>query len=72
MTGASRTGDDVKDGLAMGDAILDLVQRLGLKTTLTEQNVGKDQVDIICQRATGGQKEGDQYDMVKKIVTTLY
>jgi alcohol dehydrogenase class IV len=72
MTGASRTGDDVKDGNAMGDAILDLVQRLGLKTTLTEQKVGKDQVDIICQRATGGQKEGEQYEAVKAIVMKLY
>jgi alcohol dehydrogenase class IV len=72
MTGASRTGDDVKDGNAMGDAILDLVERLGLKTTLTEQKVGKDQVDIICQRATGGQKEGEQYEAVKALVMKLY
>jgi alcohol dehydrogenase class IV len=72
MIGGSRTSDDVKDGNAVGDAIIDLVQKLGLKTTLTEYGVSKDQVDVICQRATGGQKEGEQYEAVKKIVLTLY
>lgn len=72
MTGGTRTGDDFQDGNAVGDAILQLVQRLGLRTTLTDYGVGKDQVDVICRRATGGQKEGEQYEAVKKIVLTVY
>jgi hypothetical protein len=43
------------------------VQRLGLKTTLTERSVGEDQGDIIVQRATWGQTEGPLYDAVKKL-----
>lgn len=70
--GQSRSGDDVADANKVGDAILDLVQRLGLKTTLTEKGVGEDQLDVICKRATGGQTEGPQYDAVKKLVKSLY
>ncbi len=70
--GQSRSGDDVADANKVGDAILDLVERLGLKTTLTEKGVGKDQISIICKRATGGQTEGKQYDAVKNLVEMLY
>ena len=49
-----RSGDDLKDSDLVGDRILGLVQDLGLKTTLTEKGVGKDQLDTICARATGG------------------
>lgn len=52
--GERRSGDDVKDSDLVGDRILGLVEELGLKTTLTEKGVGKDQLDIICERATGG------------------
>ncbi|EXJ76609.1 uncharacterized protein A1O5_01117 [Cladophialophora psammophila CBS 110553] len=52
--GEKRSGDNVKDSDLVGDRILALVQDLGLKTNLTEKGVGKDQVDIICARATGG------------------
>lgn len=52
--GGSRSGDDLKDSDLVGDRILGLVQELGLKTTLTERGVSKDQLDIICARATGG------------------
>ena len=70
--GGKVTGDDKKDGAEVGDRILQLVQELGLKTTLTERGVGKDQVDIIVQRATGGMKEGSVYDAVKILVEGLY
>ncbi|KAK4943679.1 hypothetical protein LTR10_016776 [Elasticomyces elasticus] len=52
--GETRTGNDLKDSELVGDKILGLVKDLGLKTTLTDKGVGKDQVDIICKRATGG------------------
>jgi alcohol dehydrogenase class IV len=70
--GQTRSGDDVTDATKAGDAVLDLVQRLGLKTTLTERGVGEDQVDIIVQRATGGQTEGPLYDAVKELTKSLY
>lgn len=70
--GQSRSGDDVADATNAGDAVLDLVQRLGLKTTLTERGVGQDQVDIIVKRATGGQTEGPVYEAVKKLTKSLY
>lgn len=70
--GQSRSGDDVADANKAADAVLDLVQRLGLKTTLTEWGVGEDQVDIIAQRATGGQTEGPTYEAVKKLTKSLY
>ena len=70
--GISRSGDDQKDGVAVGDAVLDLVKRLDLKTTLTEKSVGKDQTHIITQRATGGKDSGPLYDKVKNLVEGLY
>ena len=70
--GGTRTGDDRKDGAEVGERILALVKELGLKTTLTEKGVGKDQVGIIVQRATGGLKEGDLFEKVKGLVEGLY
>ncbi|OAL38155.1 hypothetical protein AYO20_02607 [Fonsecaea nubica] len=61
----SSTGDNLKDSDLVGDRILQLVRDLGLKTTLTERGVGRDQLDIICARATGGllpQKEKSPQD----------
>ncbi|KIX09778.1 uncharacterized protein Z518_00859 [Rhinocladiella mackenziei CBS 650.93] len=58
--GEKRLGDDLKDSDLVGDKILGLVQDLGLKTTLTERGVGKDQIDIICARATGGLMPGKE------------
>ena len=61
--GGQRSGDNLRDSDAVGDKILGLVEDLGLKTNLTEKGVGKDQLDVICARATGGltpQKEKSQ------------
>lgn len=69
--GIATSGDDTRDAVAVGDAILKLVQDLGLKTTLTEKNVGKDQVDVITKTATG-QESGPLFDSVKKLVEGLY
>ena len=70
--GGSRSGNDRQDAEKVGDAILKLVSDLGLKTTLTDKNVGKDQVQIIVERATGGTKGGPLYDKVKNLVEGLY
>lgn len=72
VIGQRRSGDDVADAVKAGDAVSDLVQRLGLKTTLTERGVGPDQLEIIVKRATGGQTEGPVYDAVKNLTKSLY
>lgn len=69
--GISKSGHDRQDAQAVGDAILELVKRLDLKTTLPEKGVGKDQIPIITQRATG-QESGPMYDKVKVLVEGLY
>jgi alcohol dehydrogenase class IV len=70
--GGTRSGNDRQDAEKVGDMILKLVADLGLKTTLTEKKVGKDQVSIIVERATGGMKSGPVYDKVKLLVENLY
>jgi alcohol dehydrogenase class IV len=70
--GQSRSGDDVKDGKQVGDEILKLVESLGLKTTLTDKGVGKDQVPLIVKRATGGLESGPVHDKVADLVTNLF
>ena len=69
--GISKSGDDKKDGVAVGDAILDLVKKLDLNTTLTEKGVGKDQVPVITKLATRSES-GPLYDKVKELVEGLY
>ncbi|KAJ3153686.1 hypothetical protein HDU86_005185 [Geranomyces michiganensis] len=65
------SADVVRDAEAVGDAILDLVQRLGLKTTLTVQGVGKDQVDVIVSRAAKGLSDAEK-QAVRSLVEGLY
>ena len=69
--GLTKSGDDVKDATAVGDAVLKLVQDLGLKTTLTEKGVGEDQLHVIVKTATG-KEEGEFYEKVKELVAKLY
>lgn len=69
--GLTRSGDDEKDAVAIGDAILQLVEALDLKTTLTEKGVGKDQIGTIVKNATG-QESGQLFDSVKQVVESLY
>jgi len=71
IAGQPKSGDDKADALKVGDAILKLVQDLGLKTTLKEYNVGEDQIDIIAKRATGSES-GELYDKVRELATGLY
>lgn len=70
--GESKTGDDKKDAIKVGDLIIDLVKRLGLETNLREYKVSEDQVGKITKLATGGKEDGPLYDSVQKLVKTLW
>lgn len=70
--GLTRSGNDKEDAKQVGQAILDLVQNLGLKTTLTARGVGEDQLPIIVRRATGGLESGPLFDRVAALVKGLY
>jgi alcohol dehydrogenase class IV len=70
--GIERTGDDRKDAVKVGDAIIDLVKSLGLQTSLKEYKVGEDQVPKIAKLATGGKESGELYEKVAGLVKTLY
>jgi len=67
----SRTGHDKQDAQKVGQAILDLVERLGLKTNLNEYKVGKDQLPVITKTATR-QESGPVYDAVMRLVQGLW
>jgi len=69
--GMQASGDATKDALAIGDRVLELVKELGFTQTLTDREIGEDQVDVITERATK-QKDGKTYDAVKKLVENLY
>ncbi|KAI9732706.1 MAG: hypothetical protein M1818_007440 [Claussenomyces sp. TS43310] len=70
--GMSRSGDDKKDAIEVGEAIEDLVKRLDLTTDLNNYKVGKDQVHTITKLATGGKEDGPVYDSVSELVKTLW
>jgi alcohol dehydrogenase class IV len=70
--GVETKGSDQEVAVAVGQKVLDLVNELGLKTTLTEWNVGKDQVDVIVGRATGGMSSGPIYEAVANLVRGLW
>ena len=80
VLGQQKSGDDEKDAETVGNMILHFVKDLGLSTTLTERGVGKDQIDIICSRATKGmadkkdktEEEQDQTKAVRMLVESLY
>ncbi|KAL9597826.1 MAG: hypothetical protein Q9219_004903 [cf. Caloplaca sp. 3 TL-2023] len=65
--GQTRSGDDKKDALRFADAINGLLKELELDTTLTEYQVGEDQVPTIVKRATKTE-EGKLYDDVTALV----
>ena len=67
----SRSGNDKQDAEKVGQAILDLVEQLGLKTTLNEYNVGQDQAPVITKTATR-QESGPIYDAVMNLVKGLW
>ncbi|KAK7610607.1 hypothetical protein BKA81DRAFT_386552 [Phyllosticta paracitricarpa] len=59
FVGLARTGNDQLDATAVGDAILELVEIVGLKTSLREYN-------------GNGQEKGPLYDKVAELVKGLY
>ena len=71
-TGRPRTGDDVADGEAVADVILELVKTLGMDKKLGEYGVGRDQVDVITGRATGNVPGDLAYEAVKSLVEGLF
>jgi alcohol dehydrogenase class IV len=70
--GESASGSAKADAEKVGDRILKLVEELGLDSDLGNYKVGKDQIPIITERATGGQKEGRAYDAVEGLVKGLF
>lgn len=72
VIGEPRSGNDVADAEKVGDRILKLVAELGFKTTLTEKGVGKDQIQVILDRATGGlASKGGKSEKEEKLVNGL-
>jgi len=71
FVGVQASGDATKDALAVGDRVLGLVKELGFTQTLTDRGIGRDQIDVISERATK-QKGGKVYDAVKTLVENLY
>ena len=72
-TGAQASGNELEDALEVGDRILGLVESLGLRQgSLSERGVGKGEIPIIVQRATGGMKEGPLFDAVTQLVESLF
>ena len=69
--GLKPSGDNKKDAVAVGDAILELVKKLDLYTTLTEKGVSKGDVAKITTMATK-QESGPVFDAVSKLVEGLY
>jgi alcohol dehydrogenase class IV len=70
--GEAASGDKKKDAEKVGDRILKLVKELELDSDLRNYKVGKDQIPLITERATGGQKSGDVYNAVEGLVKGLF
>jgi alcohol dehydrogenase class IV len=70
--GMTPSGDNKKDAVAVGDAIIDLVKRLGLETNLKEYKVGEDQIPKIVKMGTGKEPGDPLYEAVEGLVKTLY
>ncbi|KAI5208038.1 Dehydroquinate synthase-like protein [Aureobasidium subglaciale] len=67
----TKSGDDVKDGEAVGEAILKLVESLGLNSTLTEYKVDEKEAHTITKTCTRAES-GKQYDAVMELVKNLW
>lgn len=70
--GGRSSGDDLEDAVEVGRRIIDLVSFLGLSQSLTAKGIGRDQVPIIVERATGGVKDGPVYDAIARLVEGLF
>lgn len=65
--GQTKSGDNEADAIKVGDAIDELVNSLGLGSTLKQYGVGEDQVPKITKTATKSEK-GELYDSVSSLV----
>jgi alcohol dehydrogenase class IV len=70
--GLDVTGNISQDAEGVGQAILDLVASLGLKTSLTARGVSQEQIPIIVKRALGGIESGALFDRVAELVKQLF
>lgn len=70
--GGTSSGEDLKDALEVGRKITGLGDILCLRRSLTERGIGRDQIPIIVERATGGLTEGPVYDGVTRLVEGFY
>jgi alcohol dehydrogenase class IV len=68
--GLQSTSDTKKDAEAVSDAIVKLVQELGLTTKLRDKGVGEDQVPVIVKRASG-KESGPEFEKLKGLVRSL-
>lgn len=71
FVGEKRSGNDKKDAEVVGEKVLELVKGLGLDQDLRNYKVGKDQIPVITQRATG-KEEGQLFERVKGLVEGLF
>lgn len=71
-SGGTPSGDELKDALEVGKRITELGDTLCLRRSLTERGIGRDQIPIIVERATGGLTEGTMYDGVARLVEGFY
>ena len=65
--GQTRSGDDKADAIKVGDAIDELINGLGLGSTLKQYGVGEDQIPKIAKLATKSE-EGELYEKVSSLV----
>ncbi|OSS55167.1 hypothetical protein B5807_00815 [Epicoccum nigrum] len=72
--GKQSTKDDSKDAQVVADAIANLVDELGLKTTLTDYNVptGEEEENAIASRALHSNKDHKDSANLKQIIRNLY
>jgi alcohol dehydrogenase class IV len=71
--GIQDVGSDKANALAVAGKVSGLVERLGLKSSLTEYHVPhtQEEMEAIAERATHA-KEGDDFKAVVEIVRGLY
>lgn len=70
-TGGCPSGDDLEDAVEVARRIINLVSTLDLPQSLLERGVGKDQIPIIVERATG-LKDGPTYDAIARLVEGFF
>ena len=65
--GQTRSGDNKADAIKVGDTIDELINGLGLGSTLKQYGVGEDQIPKVAKLATKSE-EGELYEKVSSLV----